>query len=148
MTEQDAVALRNRIGALAGKSAWGVAVGHGTFLTVEFGAPIETDGKKHGEWHLWLYMTGWRIDGGAATLGASEDERARMEDAARALEGQLLESIEVTAPAGDLTLRFASAILRSFAVETGAEQWLLYTPGGRVVQMGPGDEWRESAASE
>lgn len=151
MTERDAERLRDRLGVLVGQTAWGVAIGHGTFLTMEFGAArpaARPGGKAHGEWHLWLYMTAWRIDGADAALGGSDDARERMEAAAGALERQVVSGVDVAAPAGDLTLRFAAGTLRTFAVSTGVEQWMLYLPDGNVAAVGPGQGWSEKPASQ
>ena len=147
MTDADAAALRSRVTPLIGQAGWGVAVGHGSFLTLEFGAGAARDGgKPHGEWHLWLYMTAWRVDDGDRIAGASEDDRARMEDVARLLERQTLTALEVSAPSGDLTLRFGATTLRTFAIESNAEQWMLYTPAGTVVRVGIDGGWTEIAA--
>jgi len=121
---------------LIGQKAWGVAVGHGSFLTLEFGpvAPQRSTGEKqHGQWHLWLYMTGWRVEVGGQIVASSDDERAQMERGAAALDGREVTAVDVAASSGDLTIQLGDATLRTFVVEPDGEQWILYTPSGAVV---------------
>ncbi|MFL6227930.1 MAG: hypothetical protein ACJ741_04025 [Pyrinomonadaceae bacterium] len=150
MTEEQATKLRERLDPLVGQRAWGVSVGHGSFLTFEFGpvAPQRFGGKKqHGEWHLWLYMTGWRVDVSSNVIASSDDDRAQMERGAATLDGRTVTAVEVSAPRGDLTLQLGDATVRTFVVESDAEQWLLYTPTGTVLEVGADANWTEEPGS-
>lgn len=53
------ISVTQIISALGGKAPWGVRLGHGSFLTMEFGRVKEEDHPARfprGEWHQWLYM--------------------------------------------------------------------------------------------
>jgi hypothetical protein len=54
---------------IQGLKADNIKLGYGSFLTIDFGEPIEINIKTkkgiekftRGEWHLWIYMCAWRI---------------------------------------------------------------------------------------
>ena len=62
--------MSSLIKPLEGNSARNVKLGHGSFITIDFGEnrAIEISTKKgiihrfRGEWHLWTYMCAWRLD--------------------------------------------------------------------------------------
>lgn len=94
---------------MLGKKAWGVSLGEGSFITIEFGNPVpsesEEDKKRiHGEWHLWIYCCSWRLEQGEEILTASEDSQSKLEEAFKKLEGLTLYSVELLPPAWDTIL--------------------------------------------
>src|ERR1700676_478999 len=79
---------------LIGLPAWFIQRGHGSFLTLEFGAPhleirepkvVRPDMDERvaallrrrqvslgGEWHLWIYCCHWRVLSGSEEIAWSE----------------------------------------------------------------------------
>lgn len=122
---------------MLGKPAWGVALGEGSFVTLELGMPIP--GKKpHGEWHIWVYGCAWRIDGPSGALAGSLDERDVMAKAVAALDGKTLSQFSID---GNLeaTLELGDHRLRLFPSGGTLEHWMVFVPGGRVITAGPGN---------
>jgi len=81
--------VQAKVNQLLGQKAWGVSLGYGSFLTIEFGQPLPSNNEQqkiHGEWHLWLYNCAWRLEEGDKILAASEDERNNLEVAVHRLE--------------------------------------------------------------
>ncbi|BAZ14456.1 hypothetical protein NIES4071_63000 [Calothrix sp. NIES-4071] len=138
--------VKSRISLLLGQKAWGVSLGVGSFLTLEFGQPLSnTNGHQHvhGEWHLWIYNCVWRLEEAGKVLAASEDERNKIESAIVRLEGLSLQSIDLQPPIWDTVFTFENqVILRLFSIYSeDYEHWMLYTPDGNVLSLGPGSNW-------
>jgi len=93
------------VSPMIGKTAWNVAKGHGSFLTLEFGPPSlvaikhpSRDSRSahvRGAWGLWIYCCHWKITHAGAQLAWSEDDAATIDRAAAALNGQQLTAIAV-----------------------------------------------------
>ena len=141
------------INPLLGQKAWGVSLGHGSFLTLEFGQPLplkEQDGRIYGEWHLWVYCCSWRLEEGNKILTACEDERAMIALSINRLEGLTLESFTLLPPAWDIVFTFEHQVtLRLFAIyPKDCEHWFLYAPDDKVLCIGPGSSWSYENSSE
>ena len=135
--------IQAKLHPLLGQKTWGVSLGFGSFLTLEFGQPLppsDENQKIHGEWHLWLYCCAWRVEEEDKILAASEDERDHIKTAIHRLDNLTLHSIELLSPACDAVFTFEQqVILRVFAIYSqDYEHWLLYTPDGNVLSVGPG----------
>ncbi len=147
MTEQlDVTEIQAALAQLIGKPAWSATVGFGSFLTIEFGAEGAAQGtaaRKHGEYHLWIYCTAWRLERTGALLAGSEDARADLERAAGTINGLTAAATTIEWPSLSLTLTFSDGLkLRTFSVFTQeSEHWMLYMPDGRVFTAGPGSTW-------
>ena len=147
-SQADVTAVERGASGPVGQTAWGAAIGHGSYLTVEFGDPLppeRSDGRPHGRWHLWVADAAWRIEG-ADLLVASEDVRNRLERAAEALNGRTLHRVRVVPPALETTFTFdgddGGLDLRVFPVHgTGYEHWSLYRDDDTVLVVGPGDRF-------
>jgi hypothetical protein len=145
---------------LLGSAGWNARIGHGSFLTIEFGASREVgrgrDGKKlrGGEWHLWIYCSAWRVETPTAVLGACEDPRDRMTAAAAALNGRPLLAVELSDPSLETTFRFEGGhVLRVFPIYTSPtgddpEHWMLYTPDHMILTVGPASRWSYHRSDE
>src|SRR5215213_6024148 len=92
--ELDGDPLRRAFAPLIGLAAWSVRIGHGSFLTLEFGTPhlsvrepiVAKPGASEkvrkalarrrvrpvGEWHLWIYCWHWRVWSEGAEIACSE----------------------------------------------------------------------------
>ncbi len=138
--------VKAKINLLLGQKAWGISLGVGSFLTLEFGQILLSSDKHqriHGEWHLWIYNCAWRLEEGDKVLAASEDERGKIEQAIQHLEGLVLQSVDLLPPVWDTVFTFEhQVILRLFSIHSeGYEHWMLYTPDGNVLSLGPGSHW-------
>lgn len=127
-----------------GHEAWGVRLGVGSSIAVEFGPPTATSGKvAHGEWHLWTMVCAWSLESGTDLIAASEDPREFIAEALEAVNGARLLAFDVSGPNGRATVTFDNAItLRLFPVTSrDYGHWVLFSPTGRALQMGPGTAW-------
>ena len=124
---------------LIGLPAWGVELGDGSFVTVNFGAPSAQD-PKCGEFFLWVYYTAWRIEDPERIVGCYGDEREEMQAAVARLEGKRLLSIEVEGLSLSARFEFDDGlVLRTFSIYTTAtEHWALQIPSGQWAVAGPG----------
>lgn len=85
--------LADAFAPIAGLPSWEVRRGHGSFVTLEFGAPrveisdvqalrkpiagetLEVPSRSayvHGEWHLWIYCCEWSLAWRDREIGHSE----------------------------------------------------------------------------
>ncbi|HEX6293045.1 MAG TPA: hypothetical protein VFZ66_27935 [Herpetosiphonaceae bacterium] len=145
VTDKDVQRIQNTLAPLIGQPAWGVSLGIGSFITLEFGAPTGGGASKHihGEWHLWIYYCAWRLEQGDQVLAGSEDPRPKMESAVRQLEGLDLQAVDLVLPGLDTIFTFGNGfILRIFPVYSEEhDHWMLYTPDNNVLVLGPGTNW-------
>jgi len=128
-----------------------VKLGHGSFITFDFGRDIPEEIKTRngpttryfGEWHLWVYMCAWRIDKDKKPFVGCEDSREKIESSLSELANRNLEKIEILNDAFDVKLVFGEDVeLHLFAFHTQDQrQWMLFTPEKKVFTAGPGSEW-------
>ena len=129
-----------------------IKLGHGSFLTFDFGKDNEEqittksgDIKilHFGEWRLWIYMCAWRIDKNSKPFIGSNDSRDFIETHLRELEDNELRKVVVLNEAFDAILIFGEEYrlhLFSFRVIED-EQWIFFTPEKKAFSAGPGCEW-------
>ncbi len=136
-----------------------VQLGHGSFLTIDFGEDILVKVKtrqgvkefNRGEWHLWVYMCVWRLDIGDEPFIGSDDKREIIKEKIVKLENKKLCNVEIVNKAFDVKLEFEDEItLFLFSFNTQEfEQWMLFTPDKKVMTAGPGKNLSyEKAGSE
>ncbi len=151
MKATDAATIEEKLRPLLGIAPWRAELGHGTFLTFDFGRelPPEREGiQSHGEWHLWVYSCAWRLEKGCRLLAGSGDEEETMKTAVHELTGRPIFLFNVFAPALDSEVRFdGDFVLRLFSKSSDQEHWMLYTPDGMVLIAGPANEWRYVSAN-
>ena len=125
--------------------------GHGSFLTIGFGADIQYDilirqkkeTRTRPEWLLWVYMCFWSITNATGILADCENEREIIEKALKQIQGKKLLNIEVLSKTYDMKLEFEDAIVLSLFsnnAEDDNEQWKLFTPDRQVLVAGPHEE--------
>ena len=121
---------------LFGQKPWNVKLGHGTFLTLEFGLPEDRRSPAaviHGQWHLWIENCAWRIDCDGKIFVGCEDEREQIHSALAQIQFGELDSGQIDPKSLDLRLGFGSVLLRTFSTSaSGEEQWSLYKPDRKV----------------
>lgn len=128
--------------AIGDLPAWSAKQGHGSFLTMEFGDKIESrrtlDGRlvEHGEWHLWIYMCGWTIEGPAEPGANSESSREEIRATLERLEGTPLTDVEVERHDAGTSFLFDEVCLHTYTTYPGDQElWLLYRPDGLVLSV-------------
>ncbi len=149
--------LCRAIAPLIGLPAWLVRRGHGSFLTLEFGAPhleirepkaVTPGGDEKvaaclqrrtvtplGEWHLWIYCCHWRVVSGRKEIACSEAPDRDIAAAAKELDGQMLTVAEADPAQGTSVFEFehGAATLQTRPYGTGGDtQWMLYMRSGDV----------------
>lgn len=150
VSDDDLWAIEERVAPLVGRRAWDVKRGHGSFVTLEFGEPVEREGYTRGAWHLWVYCCGWRLDDGDEVVAAYEDDRELLAQAVTRIEGRVLERVDLTRPALESVWWFEGGLaLRVFPITTREyEHWMLYQPDGDVLTVGPGTSWSLSSEDQ
>jgi hypothetical protein len=136
---------------LMGNEAWGVKLGVGSFITMEFGAPVTKSAKYvHGEWHLWIYCCGWYLENPNHIFIGSEDPRDILKSEVTVLEGLRLENILISPIAFETNFLFSNGkVLHTFPLNfiDPCEYWKLFTPNGKVLILGPAKHWSYEDAS-
>jgi len=124
---------------LIGLPAWGAEVGHGSFVTMNFGAALAQE-PEYGEFFLWVFCTAWRIEDPERVVGSCEDEREEMQAAVGRLEGKRLLSVAVESLSLSARFEFDEGlVLRTFSIfTTDTDHWMLRLPSGQWVHAGPG----------
>ncbi|GAA0956713.1 hypothetical protein [Actinocorallia libanotica] len=142
VTEADVRAIEEIVRPLYGRPAWKVGLGVGSFFTMDFGAPVSSPKRggetvEHGEWHLWVAMAAWRLKTDTHVVAASGYSRVFLQRALQTLHGQSLDHVTIAAPGLEATLQFGALRLRLFPRfpedRDGTGDWMLWTPGGRVL---------------
>jgi hypothetical protein len=146
---KDIAEIQAKMRDILGQKAWGVTIGQGSFVTIEFGQPAppaKINGAIHGEWHLWLYGCAWRLEQEERIITASEDNRSKIVAAIQCIEGQALQTFELQTPALDAVVTFeGNIVLRLFSNNTeDMDSWMLFTPE-KVITVGPAGQWSYEA---
>lgn len=150
------LSLTSILNKLIGQKVSAIDLGHGSFLTIDFGTLIEKQGPRHkylvGQCHLWVYMCGWRIDKDNQPLIASSDSRDKISDAIRTIAGTTLTNYVLNS-ALDAQFSFDNNIsLTLFNTSTeDEEQWMLYLweqDVRYVLVIGPGNSWYYEPSSD
>ena len=141
---------------IQGLKAYNIKLGYGSFLTIDFGEPIEINIKTkkgiekftRGEWHLWIYMCAWRIDKGNRALVGSSDSRKKIESVLKKIDGKELISFDIKRSLDAVLVYNGKYELRIFSINTeDQDQWMIYTPDKNVLTVGPGNKCSYEPAS-
>lgn len=144
--------ITNLFKRLVGLASFNVELGHGSFITFDFGKKILRQRKTHsgeirtfcfGEWHLWIYMCAWRIDKNQKPFVGSNDTRELIREKLREMQGKELKSATILNDAFDAHFSFGDEFeLHLFSYQvTDHEQWMLFVPERKTFTAGPGAEW-------
>jgi len=148
----------NLFSQFCGEKARNIKLGHGSFITMDFGDDVTVEVKTNrgirkstrGEWHLWIYMCAWRLDKDDLPLVGANDDRESITKELLILENNKILKTSVLNNAFDVLLEFEDNIklsLFSFFVKNN-EQWMLYTPDHKVFCAGPGVSWTYESSSK
>jgi len=141
---------------IQGLKAYNIKLGHGSFLTMDFGEPIEINVKTkkgiekftRGEWHFWIYMCAWRIEKGNRALVGSNDSRNKIESVLEKIDGKELILFDLKRLLDAVLVFDGKYELRMFNVNTeNQDQWMIYTPDKNVLTVGPGNKCSYESAS-
>lgn len=158
-----------------GLPSWDVKKGHGSFVTMQFGAPelrIEEprslpvflggaptrtmirSAQIYGQWYLWIYGCVWSLTLDTVELAHCESDDITMARALRVLNGQALTGIDVDEADGSSTFAFdLGCVLATHparAEEPDDEpigQWMLYQPSGQVLTVRGDGRYTSQAGS-
>jgi hypothetical protein len=143
--------------SVLGKPCWNVKVGHGSFLTLEFGRPhlairepivaAKRSTKRvrdrlarrqvvvHGQWHLWLMYCDWVVLKKGKRLGDSRTKKSSRR-AADFLSGQKLIHFSMTRGTVETVFKFdLGATLKTFPYDARGHQWSLFDPSRKVLEL-------------
>ena len=142
--------LLNALDQMLGLKVDGIKLGHGSFLTIDFGRKIENKVKtgkgdkiaERGEWHLWVYMCPWRIDKQNTPWIGSNDHRKLIEKKLCEINCGDLVQYKILNDSLDTCFIFNNDIVLSLfdcsVIED--EHWMLFTPDDHVFTLGPGNQ--------
>lgn len=144
--------IHDLVKPLQGHAAHNIKLGHGSFLTINFGKNriIEVPTNKgivqrvRGEWYLWVYMCAWRFDKNDAPYLGSDDEGSREEFQTKLseIDGKKLIHFDILNSSFDTKLEFEEKlVINLFSISTQNEQWKLFNPDKKVLVVGPGKNW-------
>ncbi|MGA7219899.1 MAG: hypothetical protein WBX38_16385 [Candidatus Sulfotelmatobacter sp.] len=124
---------------LIGQKAWGASVGHGSFVTIEFGPRRLDHHHYHGEWHLWLYLCDWELRSKNRLLAHSESKRKLMQLAVDNLNGLELRDIRFDSHRMATEFAFDNNLLLQCKPYADAapdeELWMLFMADGQVAKL-------------
>ncbi len=115
----------------------------GSFLTLDFGPRIKTDGHLHGRWHLWIYLSNWTLFHGDRKLVDSDTDRKRITISTRRLEEQMLSTIHFDPQSQETTFGFnefrlvVSPADYLEGVDDRDDYWFFFMPDKEVLAVGP-----------
>ena len=132
--------LESIVGLVVGRAR----IRAGSFLLLDLSASYPSSAVSPIDPLVFMYMTAWQLTFEGQAVAASEDDRARMQDACDRLVGERISSIVLEGPAMDLQIQFDKHCLRSFAIhsslseESGGEvEWAAWLPSKTVVYTTP-----------
>ena len=153
MDHRDLDALTEKFRPIIGLAPWDVALGVGSFVTLEFGEKISESGLRpgtvhvHGAYHVWIMNSAWRVEAdGAVLAGSNDEETAALEKALGRLRGRRVSDVSIPS-SHVMSLRFDGGLaLHTFGAHSSGDfdQWLLYVPG-RVFAMQANGAWTEES---
>jgi hypothetical protein len=137
--------IQGIINPLLGHTAWDVKLGVGSFITMEFGNRlIGAHGKSRGEWYLWVYCCGWYLEQPNGIFIGCEDPRDNIKKEITTLDGHVLEAVVISPTAFETNFVFDRGfVLHTFPLNfiDPRKHWMLFTPQGKVLVLGPGKDW-------
>jgi len=146
MTNSDITSIQGIVAPIFGKVAWNVKLGHGKFITLNFGQtlPADEEGRVFGEWYLWVRYCEWRIESETEVIVASHDKI--LDSELKILEALSVERVHIQKPSLETIIVFSGSIrLILFpeysSTENELDHWMLFAPGQKVLIIGPESTW-------
>jgi hypothetical protein len=138
-----AIDVRQCFQPVIGTRPWKVKLGVGSFLTFEFGPRIKTVGHLQGQWHLWIYLSNWKLFHGDRLLVDSNADRKPMTVATRRLGEEVLSAVDFDPRAQETVFIFNDFRLVVSPADylQGTDDrdsyWIFYMPNNEVLSAGP-----------
>jgi hypothetical protein len=138
-----AIDIRPYFQPVLGVRPWRVKLGVGTFLTFDFGSRIKTPGHVRGQWHLWIYLSNWKLFHCDRLLVDSNADRRPMTVATRRLEGEALSDVDFDSRAKETILTFNDFRLVVSPADylrdsdDRDDYWIFFMPNDEVLAAGP-----------
>ncbi len=133
LTVEDAHHL---VSALLHQSVQQARIGHGSFVTLEFGSVqsyYRNSGNPKYEWLIWLYQCNWRfVHRGTFVTGCADSSKDMA--TIQLLKGKQLLSLCISALL-DLQIEFDEGYMLQVLRHAGedTDHWLIYTPDNFVL---------------
>lgn len=145
------------LATLSGRMAWSARRGYGTFLTMEFGSPHiktrepinvspEADPEHsarmarrrvfiEGDWHFWIQHANWTLRTASHLATNTQSYSAMIDQAMQELDGQILESYDISGFPEKFSLRFDLGAMLDIggSDRTGDELWSITLRNEYVV---------------
>ena len=149
--------IKKFFASFIGQMVWQVRRGHGSFLTMEFGAPHlsvrepivpnpDTCGRvrrnlqrRHvditGDWHFWVQYGEWRLSTDDGALTSDDSPGTPFDECLRDLEGQRLVAVEPGTRERSCAFSFdlGGSLEIWPSIEIPDDQWSLYSVDGDIV---------------
>jgi hypothetical protein len=122
---------------------WKVKLGVGSFLTFEFGPRVRAHGHVRGQWHLWIYLSNWKLLRGNRQLVDSDADRNLITVATRRLEEKALTNLDFNADTRETTFSFDDFRLVVSPADyldhpdDRDNYWMFFMPKNEVLTVGP-----------
>jgi hypothetical protein len=122
---------------------WKVKLGVGSFLTFEFGPRVRDHGHVRGQWHLWIYLSNWKLLRGERQLVDSDADRKLIAVSTRRLEQKALTNLDFNANTQETTFFFDDFRLVVSPADyldrpDGRDNyWMFFMPENEVLVAGP-----------
>ena len=135
--------LRRYFSPVFGTSPWRVKLGVGSFLTFEFGPRVRANHHIHGKWHLWIYLSNWKLSRRERPLVDSDSDRRGIEAAARRLEGLSFTDIKFQNRSRETAFLFGDfrlVVSPADYIENPDSRdyfWMFFMPDDEVLTVGP-----------
>jgi hypothetical protein len=154
LTQADVEHIQAIIKPMFGFKPGKILLNSGSFLAIDCGKQRRY-GDRYGdkwtryEWSIFITHAAWRLQTETQVITSCEDARDKLTVKIRALLGRALLAAEIAAPVLDTTLTFEGGLaLRLFATYSRPylnsrlhNHWMLFTPNGKALVIGPGSEW-------
>jgi len=135
--------IRQHLQPVLGTRPWRVKLGVGSFLTFEFGPRIRAHGHLHGQWHLWIYLSNWKLLRGDRQLVDSDADRKLITISTRRLEEKPLTGIDFDPRSRKTTFFFDDfrlVVSPADYLDSPDERddyWIFFMPDNEVLAVGP-----------
>jgi hypothetical protein len=149
-SDRDHELVKHWLNRMIGLRVWGPSVGHGSFVTIEFGETrVTSTGSIGGEFHLWIFGAQWQIRDANRTAATSDDERPVMQAGVNLLDGSKLRRFEFDRERMSMNLFFGHDVELAITPwgDPEMEEWYLWLDDGTVITAGPGDSITRQPAS-
>ena len=138
-----AIDVATHFDEIKGQRPWRARLGHGSFLTFDFGPRVVRDGRFHGAWRLWVYLSNWVLTHNGQQIATSDSNRHQMAIAVRRLESVPFTGVDFDSQNQVTVFRFENFRLSVSPADyienpdPRDEYWLFFTPGDAVLTVGP-----------